>query len=635
MSVEFGKNLANYLSRVASLPAYNGYTFAGWFKLLSAPGSGEVWHLFGLSEGTDNGADLYVESVDGNIVLNHGQPPLVWYTDIATLETDTWYYIAVTADFRNEVLWSAQGAETMSTTGQRNGIAEGEPNILMFGRAAYSSDAPDIRMAFLRVWTRPLSASELLAERDSIDAVSTDGLNGDYGLLNNTDTNDKSGNGNHLIVNGTLTSSTDSPLVLATSRQSVYIFRNDDGDEESATPIDDENEDISVAPETPVRVRIQIDTDGDVPETQFQLEYKRDSQTDWSRVAASQPDPTVVGVGAQVAANTGAATLSPPWPTGYTAREGDVAVVIVAGRPDGSSIANTVGSGYTLRGSRFREVGTGNNDLWIGVYTKTLTSGESAPTVTPDSDFLPGSTTGGASAQIMILRHVHEVLDVAAVDNDAAAAATWTPPALTTVTDKAIVISAVATADDNALALNTANGFTAQMSGANYDTTVGSDHAVGVATLVKDTAGAVTMPVWSESVNGNDAWVGVTLALRQRPEPILLAVSANITASGEDTTPQLTPPDGKTTGDFTPGRIQSDENPTDAIDIDEDGYTEIEFCIQATSAAGNGEVYQFRLTADGVPLDDYDVTAQMTVAAPAGNTAALARLRRFRMFGLR
>jgi len=93
-----------------------------------------------------------------------------------------------------------------------------------------------------------------------------------------------------------------------------------------------------------------------------------------------------------------------------------------------------------------------------------------------------------------------------------------------------------------------------------------------------------------------------------------LAASSNISAGGENTTAQLTPPSGKTTGDFTAGRIQDDENPADAIDIAEGNYTELEWCIKALSGASGD--YQFRIVeSDGTELDTYTVTPELTVAA--------------------
>jgi hypothetical protein len=79
------------------------------------------------------------------------------------------------------------------------------------------------------------------------------------------------------------------------------------------------------------------------------------------------------------------------------------------------------------------------------------------------------------------------------------------------------------------------------------------------------------------------------------PPAFRLKASANIAASGEATTAQLTAPTGKTTGDFQAGRIQDDENPADSIDLAPDTYTELEWCIEATADAEDGETYEFRV----------------------------------------
>jgi hypothetical protein len=225
-------------------------------------------------------------------------------------------------------------------------------------------------------------------------------------------------------------------------------------------------------------------------------------------------NPEYVGSGAQTVTLTIGATLAPALHASTAA--GDLLVMIIAGRCNGSTITNTFSNTWTLAGERFREVSTGATDLYIGVYYKYAAVGEAAPTVTPDADFLTSSTTGGVSAQIATYRYTSNKLDTTAAVNDAAAAATWTPPSVTTNTANCMVISCVATSDDNALNHNTANSFTLAMSGATYDTTTGSDHAVGMAYLLKSTAGAVTMCIWNESAVGNDAWVGVTVAFARK-----------------------------------------------------------------------------------------------------------------------
>lgn len=223
-----------------------------------------------------------------------------------------------------------------------------------------------------------------------------------------------------------------------------------------------------------------------------------------------------VGAGAQAVGTTSAATVACAYPTSYTATTNDLGILFVAGLPtDTTDVAAP--SGWTARSSSLREVGT--NDLKIQTMYRVIQSGDSAPTVTIPASW--SGTNGGVSCQMGVWRYVDPgtPFDVADVTGNNAAAATWQPTGVTTVTNFALAVSAVATADDNALNFNTARGFTAHMSGANYDTTTGGDHAVGVAALIMPISGAVTFPTWNESAVGNDAWAGISFALRPLPPP--------------------------------------------------------------------------------------------------------------------
>jgi len=100
-----------------------------------------------------------------------------------------------------------------------------------------------------------------------------------------------------------------------------------------------------------------------------------------------------------------------------------------------------------------------------------------------------------------------------------------------------------------------------------------------------------------------------------RAQAITLSASSNISASGENTTEQLTPPSGKTTvTNFGGGRIQDDENPGDDITLSLSDFREDEWAFEFNSEAEIGEVYQFRVTVDGVTeLQTYTVDPRLTV----------------------
>lgn len=109
------------------------------------------------------------------------------------------------------------------------------------------------------------------------------------------------------------------------------------------------------------------------------------------------------------------------------------------------------------------------------------------------------------------------------------------------------------------------------------------------------------------------------------PHDIVLAASSNITASGENTTAQLTAPSGKTSGvDFQAGRIQDDENPADSVDLGIGKYGEFEYSIKAANHVANSDVYYFRIVDEfGNVLDTYTNTPQWTVQSGLSATIGL------------
>ena len=230
---------------------------------------------------------------------------------------------------------------------------------------------------------------------------------------------------------------------------------------------------------------------------------------------------TFIGAGVQEVKTGSGLNSAAAWPDGYTAVAGDVAVLIGAGKHNnGSSLAPSDPDDYTQVATSFREVGT--YDLQVTVWTRILRNGEARPRITVPAAY--STTSGGLSAQVAVFRGVDGTTpeDVTAAVSSAAAATTWTPTGVTTATNGAWVLSIVASADDNALDLSAAQGFTLRMSGADYDTTAGGDHAVGLATDEVDTAGTPTMCTWNQSMVGADAWVGITMSLR--PAAVSVAI---------------------------------------------------------------------------------------------------------------
>lgn len=81
------------------------------------------------------------------------------------------------------------------------------------------------------------------------------------------------------------------------------------------------------------------------------------------------------------------------------------------------------------------------------------------------------------------------------------------------------------------------------------------------------------------------------------------------------TTPRLTPPAGKSTGDHFAGRVSDDTNPLPSLNPTADSYVEVEFCLQAAAWVPTSDVYEFRFTIDGAPLDTETVTPTWEIGA--------------------
>lgn len=220
---------------------------------------------------------------------------------------------------------------------------------------------------------------------------------------------------------------------------------------------------------------------------------------------------TSVGVGAQIA-SASAGTITPVMPAGTAA--GDLAVLVVAGRPSDTTEPATP-SGWTRRTSVFEDVSA--TDLRVMTFYRVLIGGDANPVVTLPAEWV----SGGMSGQIAVWRGVDTAapFDVADATNTSNPDDVHTAPAITTATAAALVVSVVATSDDNALAMSSAAGFTVRMGGGSYDTTAGSDHSVGLADKTEAAAGPVTMPEWEQTTNDPDRWAAITFALRRYVPP--------------------------------------------------------------------------------------------------------------------
>ena len=122
------------------------------------------------------------------------------------------------------------------------------------------------------------------------------------------------------------------------------------------------------------------------------------------------------------------------------------------------------------------------------------------------------------------------------------------------------------------------------------------------------------------TTSGGDIRVSSSGDVRIRSDRLILADSAYISAGGSTaTTARLTAPAGKSSGsDFQAGKISDDTNPLPSLDLGSDKYTELEWAFTAVEEnVVAGEVYELRVSKDGVALDTYTVTPTVTIAAAA------------------
>lgn len=259
-----------------------------------------------------------------------------------------------------------------------------------------------------------------------------------------------------------------------------------------------------------------------------------------------------VGAGAQAVSTTSGNTVTGAWPTGYTAIANDIAFLVVAGRHNNTtSLAPSTPSGYTQLATEFSEAGT--YDLQLTVFYKVLAGGESAPSTTVPAAY--STNSGGMSCQTLVYSGVDTTtpIDASAVVSDSAGAtaATFTPTGVTTASANAMVVSFASTSDDNAINLSSAQGFTLRISGANYDTTIGGDHSVGVADCIIATASTPTMPTWNQSVNGPDYWAAITVSLKSGVTTVARTATSSATGTSTATVPPVSFTDDFTRADST------------------------------------------------------------------------------------
>jgi hypothetical protein len=158
--------------------------------------------------------------------------------------------------------------------------------------------------------------------------------------------------------------------------QPGFQFRNDDGNEVTATAIGGQNSNVTWGLNTPIRLRTQIESVLATTASPYYLQYKKLVEPVWKTVGVDSPFPTIVGT------SSGRTTIST---TGHSITLptntviGDLLLVVFS--HDGASTSRTTSAGWQKMGE------SSNTNVVTGaVYFKRTTGGDTLSISTSGSE---------------------------------------------------------------------------------------------------------------------------------------------------------------------------------------------------------------------------------------------------------
>jgi hypothetical protein len=377
--------------------------------------------------------------------------------------------------------------------------------------------------------------------------------------------------------------------------QEGYRWRADDGNESGASWLASQDSDITRPAETVTRLRTLLNATGDPASNQYQLEYKKSSVSSYTKVPLSLPGAGAVTYGSvgTYLGTAGVTSRNPELPTGIT---------------DQSELWASIGSKNNATHSSstpgWTKVAQQNSGASWTVSLWRYTGADATAAATINVTWTGSVNAFGQSWRVQG-RSGSDPIGATSVNTGTAA--THSTTGITTTVQGSRVMYVDASAANTAIAApaswteNVDNGGT----GATRLAVGGRDlSSAGSSSGNISVAGAVA------------AWVQWQIELPPQQPAFMMAASSNITASGDNTSAQLNAPTGKTTANFTVGRMQDDEDPADAVDATSDNYTEMEWSLKAIgSVVTDGDVYGFRVTNNGSVLDTYSVTPEWTIGS--------------------
>lgn len=204
---------ADKLSRSSSLPSSSAFTFGGWFKFASSPGSyGNTF--FNLSADTNN--YIYIQHESGTqkiwgYLAGSSQTTLT----LNAYSTGTWYYYALARNGTSmKGYYGAVGAALTEVTATWAATTI-TPNLLQIGDSVWGGEWTDGTLAYPKLWDgAQLTLAELEQERYLIRPARTANLYGWWPAFPGATerARDYSGNGYNWTEGGTLTDEDGPPV---------------------------------------------------------------------------------------------------------------------------------------------------------------------------------------------------------------------------------------------------------------------------------------------------------------------------------------------------------------------------------------------------------------------------------------
>jgi len=649
MSVRINGASANILFDLTTsfdlTPASDALCIAGWFKQVVNWTSFEPFVSFSqLSNSRSDSVESYNNGTTGATgafdAAANGSG--FGFTGVP-LPINTWIYIAISRPAGANPLTTWFIGDNTTLVEKQNFTALSQlQRYIRIGQLADPTAVTSLNgeVAHVRAWARVFSNAELLAEASATAPVITTGLLFSH-HFNDTSSVDQGPNAFTFTTSGSVTNGASDPppgsFGGATTTQEGFLWRADDGSETAASSLATQDTSVTRTTGINTRLRFLIDTTADLASTQFQLETKLSSDSVYAKVEAAGAGALAFGT-IGTTTNTGTTAPTVAYPASIAA--GDYLLMAVVNRPNASTPTIPAG-GWTQLATVTG--GAGSEAAGTGVIRVTVFGREAVGT---ESGSVTLAITSGTSCGAVIWRSTKttgknwDAATATGSDNSAGTAFSVTFGTDPGVTAGDLVFVAAGSSEDTATWASEALSQTGMTYGAlteHTDTAVstGNDcriivcqHAVTSGT----SSAAGTFTATASSTNAaNTAGAAVMIRLRQIDKPIQLALSSQF-ADSDTTTAQLAAPSGKTTADFVAGEMCESSNPAPAIDITTDDYTEIEWCLKASSNASNGQIYDFRVTKAGSALNTYGVSPQWTIGTP-GTGASQARKRRQRIFG--